>query len=61
MQTKCGTILVRMRSRQAIHVGSEQAIHVGSEQAGVAFIFGKRGTGVFLAALIHGMAPQMCE
>ena len=37
----CGTILVRMRSRQAIHAGSVQA--------GVTFIFGKRGTGVSLA------------
>ena len=41
LPTKCGIILVRMRSRQAIHAGSVQA--------GVTFIFGKQGTGVSLA------------
>ena len=41
LQTKCGIIRVRMRSRQAIHVGSVQT--------GVTFIFGKQGTGVSLA------------
>ena len=41
LQTKCGNIRVRMRSRQAVHAGSVQAV--------VTFIFGKQGTGVSVA------------